>query len=103
MSSGMQACYRAPPDTDSSHRFLAELVGRRTLAYVCSRHLTCRSGRLPSHTKGGAPMRVLAILLGAVSGFFVFYTVRLLVVTRGLQHIRVGGQGAFIGAVVFPL
>jgi hypothetical protein len=48
-------------------------------------------------------MRILAVLLGAVSLFFAFYTVRLLVVTQGLQHTRVGGQGAFIGAVVFPL
>jgi hypothetical protein len=48
-------------------------------------------------------MRILAVLLGAVSLFFAFYTVRLLVVTQGLRHTRVGGQGAFVGAVVFPL
>lgn len=48
-------------------------------------------------------MRILAVLLGAVSLFFVFYTLRLLVVTHGLQTLRVGGQGAYIGAVVFPL
>ena len=48
-------------------------------------------------------MRILAALLGAVSLFFAFYTVRLLVVTQGLRHTRVGGQGAFVGAVVFPL
>src|SRR4029079_13998454 len=49
------------------------------------------------------PMRILAVLLGAVSLFFAFYTVRLLVVTQGLRHVRVGGQGAFVGAAVFPL
>ncbi|MEO5799009.1 MAG: hypothetical protein ABIZ70_14865 [Gemmatimonadales bacterium] len=48
-------------------------------------------------------MRLLAIVLGAISAFFVFYTVRLLVVTHFLQQTRVGGQGAFIGAAVFPL
>lgn len=47
-------------------------------------------------------MRLLALLLGLVSAFFVFYTVRLLVVTGGLQHLRQGGGGAYIGAVAFP-
>ena len=47
-------------------------------------------------------MRILAVALGLGSAFFVFYTVRLLVVTGFLQHTRAGGQGAFIGAVVFP-
>ena len=48
-------------------------------------------------------MRLVSAVLGLVSLFFVFYTVRLLVVTQGLQHTRPGGQGAFVGAVVFPL
>lgn len=48
-------------------------------------------------------MRILAILFTAMSAFFIFYTVRLLAVTGFLQHTRVGGQGAFIGAVAFPL
>ncbi|MDH4350728.1 MAG: hypothetical protein OEY20_13235 [Gemmatimonadota bacterium] len=48
-------------------------------------------------------MRVAAVIVGLVSAFFVFYTARLLVVTQGLQHTRVGGQGAYIGAVVFPI
>ena len=48
-------------------------------------------------------MRVLAVLLGIVSLFFAFYTVRLLLVTQGLRHLRAGGQGAYIGAAVFPL
>jgi hypothetical protein len=38
-----------------------------------------------------------------LSAFFAFYTVRLLVVTRGLQETRAGGQGAYIGALVFPV
>ena len=45
-------------------------------------------------------MRLVSVGLGLVSLFFVFYTLRLLVVTQGLQHTRPGGQGAYIGAVV---
>lgn len=48
-------------------------------------------------------MRIVSIVLALVSLFFVFYTVRLLVVTQGLRHTRAGGQGAFVGAAVFPL
>jgi len=48
-------------------------------------------------------MRAISAMLGLVSLFFVFYTVRLLLVTQGLQHTRSGGQGAYVGAVVFPL
>ena len=48
-------------------------------------------------------MRVVAIVLGVISAFFVFYTVRLLVVTHGLRQLRAGGNGAYVGAVVFPL
>jgi hypothetical protein len=48
-------------------------------------------------------MRALALLLAAGSAFFVFYTIRLLVVTRFLQSIRPGGGGAYLGAVVFPV
>jgi len=44
-----------------------------------------------------------ALLLALLSAFFVFYTVRLLYVTRFLSAIRAGGQGAYVGAVVFPL
>ena len=43
------------------------------------------------------------IVLALVSAFFVFYTARLLYMTRGLTAIRVGGQGAYLGAIVFPL
>ena len=48
-------------------------------------------------------MRVLAIGLGLISAFFVFYTTRLLVVTGFLQRTRAGGQGAYLCAVVFPV
>ncbi|MFI5206958.1 MAG: hypothetical protein ACHQX4_02980 [Gemmatimonadales bacterium] len=48
-------------------------------------------------------MRILSALAGAVSAFFAFYTVRLLVVTHLLQQTRAGGQGAFVGAVAFPV
>ncbi|MEO7966923.1 MAG: hypothetical protein ABIT38_23750, partial [Gemmatimonadaceae bacterium] len=41
--------------------------------------------------------------LGIICAFFTYYTVRLLIVTGALQHTRVGGQGAYIGALVFPL
>jgi hypothetical protein len=47
--------------------------------------------------------RALAIVVGFLSVFFAFYTVRLLAVTSFLTHTRVGGGGAFVGAVVFPL
>jgi hypothetical protein len=46
---------------------------------------------------------VFGIALGLLSLFFVFYTARLLTVTRGLTAIRPGGQGAYLGAIVFPL
>ena len=48
-------------------------------------------------------LRALSVALFALSAFFIFYTVRLYVVTRGLVHTRPGGQGAYVGAVVFPL
>lgn len=48
-------------------------------------------------------IRFLAIVAGLFSAFFIFYTIRLLVVTSGLQQVRPGGQGAYIGAVVFPI
>ncbi len=48
-------------------------------------------------------MRLLAMVLFALSAFFIFYTVRLLAVTGALTHTRPGGQGAYIGAIVFPL
>ena len=48
-------------------------------------------------------LRVLALVAGLASAFFVFYTVRLLAVTAFLTRTRAGGGGAFVGAVVFPL
>jgi hypothetical protein len=48
-------------------------------------------------------MRAVAVVLAFCSAFWVFYSARLLVVTGFLQQTRPGGQGAFIGAVVFPL
>jgi hypothetical protein len=47
--------------------------------------------------------RALAVIAGLCCAFFVFYTVRLLVVTGFLTRLRPGGGGARIGAVVFPL
>jgi hypothetical protein len=47
--------------------------------------------------------RVFALVAAAVSAFFVFYTIRLLVVTGFLQRTRAGGGGAYVGAAVFPL
>lgn len=43
------------------------------------------------------------VAAGLISAFFVFYTVRLLIVTAFLTRTRVGGRGAFLGAIVFPL
>jgi hypothetical protein len=52
------------------------------------------------------PQRLLLYTLSALfaflSVFFVYYAARLLYVTRGLQATRPGGQGAFVGAIVFP-
>ena len=48
-------------------------------------------------------MRTLGMILFALSAFFIFYTVRLLAVTGALTHPRPGGQGAYIGAIVFPI
>jgi hypothetical protein len=47
--------------------------------------------------------RVAALLLTLLSAFFVFYTARLFYVTHGLRTIRAGGQGTYIGAIVFPV
>jgi hypothetical protein len=46
---------------------------------------------------------LLGIISGAVSLFFFFYTIRLFLVTRGLTLISTGGQGAYIGAIAFPI
>jgi hypothetical protein len=50
---------------------------------------------------------IVLYLFGTVTGlislFFIFYTVRLLYITRGLSAIKTGGQGALIGAIAFPL
>ena len=48
-------------------------------------------------------LRAMAGVFALCSAFWVFYAVRLLVVTGFLQHTRAGGQGAFVGAAVFPL
>lgn len=47
--------------------------------------------------------RVLAILAALGCAFFIFYTIRLLVVTAFLTRLRPGGGGARLGAVAFPL
>jgi hypothetical protein len=47
-------------------------------------------------------LRFFAVAFGVGSAFFTFWTLRLLVVTGFLQHTRAGGQGAFVGAAVFP-
>ena len=44
----------------------------------------------------------LSAVFAGISMFFIFYTVRLLTVTRGLSATRPDGQGAFVGAIVFP-
>jgi hypothetical protein len=46
---------------------------------------------------------IIGLVLALLSVFFVFYTARLLYVTHGLTAIRTGGQGAYVGAIVFPL
>jgi hypothetical protein len=46
--------------------------------------------------------RLIAVVTGLVSVFFLFWFVRLLAVTDFLRHLRPGGEGAYAGAVVFP-
>ncbi len=46
---------------------------------------------------------IMGVVLALLSVFFLFYTARLLYVTQGLTAIRTGGQGAYVGAVVFPV
>jgi len=45
----------------------------------------------------------LGIISGLASLFFFFYTIRLFLVTRGLTVISTNGQGAYIGAIAFPV
>ena len=47
--------------------------------------------------------RVVALIAGLICIFFVFYTIRLLVVTAFLTRTRAGGGGAFVGAIAFPV
>lgn len=47
--------------------------------------------------------RIFAVVTALISAFFVFYFIRLLVVTSFLRHTRAGGGGAYVGAVAFPL
>ena len=44
-----------------------------------------------------------AAVSGIFSTFFVFYEARLLYITKGLTSLHVGGQGAYIGAIAFPV
>ena len=48
-------------------------------------------------------MKVIAVVAGLVSAFWVFYALRLFVVTGFLLRVRPGGHGAYIGAVAFPV
>jgi hypothetical protein len=61
------------------------------------------SARLVGHQMSKAISMILGIVLALLSVFFVFYTARLLYMTRGLTAIRPGGQGAYVGAIIFPL
>ena len=47
--------------------------------------------------------RIVTLIAGFICAFFIFYTIRLLVVTAFLTRTRAGGGGAFVGAVAFPL
>ena len=46
---------------------------------------------------------IFGLVLALLSIFFIFYAARLVYVTRGFTSTRPGGQGAYVGAVVFPL
>jgi len=57
----------------------------------------------PSSSPARSAAFVLAaVLFALLSAFFVFYTARLFYVTHGLRATRTGGQGAYVGALVFP-
>ena len=56
-----------------------------------------------SNTARAIAFYIGASVLALLGAFFLFYTVRLLYVTRALTTTRAGGQGAYIGALVFPL
>jgi hypothetical protein len=56
-----------------------------------------------SSTLGRSVLYLGTFLLALMSAFFLFYTVRLLYLTHGLRVTRAGGQGAYVGAVIFPL
>jgi hypothetical protein len=45
----------------------------------------------------------LTALAALGCAFFIFYTVRLLIVTHFFTLTRPGGGGAYVGAIVFPL
>jgi hypothetical protein len=47
--------------------------------------------------------RIVAVVAGLVTLFFAFWFVRLLVVTGFLRQLRPRGEGAYAGAVVFPV
>jgi hypothetical protein len=47
--------------------------------------------------------RVFAGIAALISAFWIFYTVRLFVVTAFLTRLRADGGGARIGAVAFPV
>lgn len=47
--------------------------------------------------------RTLAGVAALICAFWIFYTIRLLVVTAFLTRLRAGGGGARMGAVIFPL
>ena len=46
---------------------------------------------------------VMMVICGLISAFFIFYTIRLLYMTQFLSSLRVGGKGAYIGAIAFPV
>jgi membrane protein implicated in regulation of membrane protease activity len=48
-------------------------------------------------------LHIMMFVCGLISAFFIFYTIRLLYITKGLTVIRVGGGGTYIGAVAFPI
>ena len=57
----------------------------------------------PSNMARAIAFYISALVLALLGAFFLFYTVRLLYVTRALTATRAGGQGAYIGGLVFPL
>ena len=85
------------------HAAALHRIGSGPPQYNAIRWTRCLGPQATQFDFGELLVRILAVALGACSAFFLFYEVRLLVVTGFLQQVRSSGQGAYIGAIAFPI